>query len=33
MKFSLLYKTPEQSDYDSLADMREAAYNLPSIAW
>ena len=28
MKFSLLYKTPEQSDYETLADMREAAYNL-----
>ena len=28
MKFSLLYKTPEQPDYDSLTDMREAAYNL-----
>ena len=28
MKFSLLYKTPEQPSYEMLADMREAVYNL-----
>ena len=28
MKFSLLYKTPEQPDYATLSDMREAVYNL-----
>jgi hypothetical protein len=28
MKFSLLYKTPEQQNYETQGDMREAIYNL-----